>query len=131
MADVALYIQRLRQANPIREPVLRACARSLQLPIGSCGLDVGCGIGLQTLLLSDAVGAAGHVTGVDIMPDLLAYGEDLVENAGLSERITFREGDMNRLPFDDDSFDWAWSADCSGGRYHQRAAGDRYCGPAG
>jgi len=39
-----------------------------------------------------------------------------VREAGLSERISFQEGDMNRLPFDDDSFDWAWSMDCVG--YH-------------
>ena len=37
-----------------------------------------------------------------------------MKKAGLSERITFREGDVNQLPFDDDTFDWAWSVDCVG-----------------
>ena len=37
-----------------------------------------------------------------------------MKEAGLSERITFREGDVKELPFDDDSFDWAWSVDCVG-----------------
>ena len=114
MTDTDLYIQRLLEANPLREPVLRSAIQSLQLPLRSRGLDVGCGIGLQTLLLADAVGSEGHITGVDILPQLLAYGEHLVGKAGLSERITFREGDMNRLPFAEDAFDWVWSADCIG-----------------
>ncbi|MBN1139061.1 MAG: methyltransferase domain-containing protein, partial [Anaerolineae bacterium] len=28
--------------------------------------------------------------------------------------VSFREGDVNKLPFDDDTFDWAWSVDCVG-----------------
>jgi demethylmenaquinone methyltransferase/2-methoxy-6-polyprenyl-1,4-benzoquinol methylase len=66
------------------------------------------------LLLAEAVGAAGHVTGLDLSPEILDYAKDMVEKAGMSERITFREGDVNKLPFDDDTFDWAWSVDCVG-----------------
>ncbi|HLO33622.1 MAG TPA: class I SAM-dependent methyltransferase [Anaerolineales bacterium] len=109
-----IYIQRLLEANPLREPVLRALIQSLQIPHGSHGLDAGCGIGLQTLLFAEAVGQEGHISGIDIMPELLAYGEELVRKANLSDRIKFRESDVSQLPFDDDSFDWAWSADCIG-----------------
>ena len=77
-------------------------------------MDAGCGIGLPALLLADAVGAAGHVTGLDLSSELLAYAEDLVKKAGLADRISFREGDVNQLPFEQDSFDWAWSMDCVG-----------------
>jgi demethylmenaquinone methyltransferase/2-methoxy-6-polyprenyl-1,4-benzoquinol methylase len=66
------------------------------------------------MLLAEAIGTTGHVTGMDILPELLAYGEDLAAKAGLSERVTFRAGDVNCLPFENDSFDWAWSADCVG-----------------
>jgi demethylmenaquinone methyltransferase/2-methoxy-6-polyprenyl-1,4-benzoquinol methylase len=70
---------------------------------------------LQARLLAEAVGPAGHVTGVDIDPGLLAHGETLAGQAGLAERITFRPGNMlDRLPFDEDAFDWVWSADCIG-----------------
>jgi demethylmenaquinone methyltransferase/2-methoxy-6-polyprenyl-1,4-benzoquinol methylase len=41
-------------------------------------------------------------------------GEKLAGQAGSSERISFRLGDMNRLPFAENSFDWTWSADCVG-----------------
>jgi ubiquinone/menaquinone biosynthesis C-methylase UbiE len=114
MTDTTAYIQRLLEANPLREPVLRAAVQALQLPPGSHGLDVGCGVGLQTLLLADAVGAEGHVTGVDILPEFLEFGDKLVAQAGFTERIAFREGDMNQLPFAENTFDWAWSADCVG-----------------
>jgi|SRR6266498_1403107 len=109
-----IYIQRLLEANPLRGPVLRSIIQSLQLPRGGKGLEAGCGIGLQTLLFAETVGAEGHITGVDILPELLAYGAAMVAKAGLSDRIIFREADVSRLPFDDNSFDWAWSADCIG-----------------
>ncbi len=114
MTDANLYIQRLLEANPLREPVLRSAIQALQLPRASHGLDVGCGIGLQALLLAQAVGADGHVVGMDIDPELLEFGENLVAKEGLAGRITFRQGDMCQLPFNDDTFDWVWSADCVG-----------------
>jgi demethylmenaquinone methyltransferase/2-methoxy-6-polyprenyl-1,4-benzoquinol methylase len=112
--ETDLYIQRLLETNPLREPLLRTLIQALQLPPGSCGLDAGCGIGLQCLMLLEAVGADGHISGLDILPELLAYGTDMVHRAGLVGQITFRQGDVNNLPFPDDSFDWTWSADCIG-----------------
>jgi demethylmenaquinone methyltransferase / 2-methoxy-6-polyprenyl-1,4-benzoquinol methylase len=114
MTAANLIIRNLLEANPLREPTLRSIIQSLQLPRASHGLDAGCGIGLQAFLLAETVGAEGHVTGLDIKPELLAYGEDLAMKAGLSERVTFRAGDVGCLPFDNDAFDWVWSADCIG-----------------
>ncbi len=114
MTDVSLYIRRLLEANPLREPLLRSAIDASHLLRGTIGLDAGCGIGLQTLLLLEAVGPRGHITGLDILPELLEYGSAMVRKAGLSDRITFRQGDVERLPFDDNSFDWVWSADCIG-----------------
>ena len=64
--DAESYIQSLLVSNPLRESTLRAMIRALQLPKGSRGLDAGCGIGLQCLLLADEVGLTGHVTGLDV-----------------------------------------------------------------
>jgi demethylmenaquinone methyltransferase/2-methoxy-6-polyprenyl-1,4-benzoquinol methylase len=100
--------------NGLREPIIRSAIQALELPVGSRGLDAGCGIGLQAILLAETVGPAGHVTGLDLSPEILDHARDVVERAGLSERISFREGDVNQLPFDDDVFDWAWSVDCVG-----------------
>lgn len=107
-------IDSLCAVNPLREPVLRAVIRSLDLAPGSGGLDVGCGIGLQALLLADAVGAQGHIIGLDNAPDLLAAAADRVAQAGQNDRITLQIGDTAHLPWRDRSFDWAWSADCIG-----------------
>ena len=114
MPDADLIIQNLLEANPLREPTLCSIIESLRLPRGSHGLDAGCGIGLQAFLLAEAVGPEGQVTGLDILPELLSYGEDLASRAGLSERVTFRLGDVSCLPFEDNTFNWAWSADCIG-----------------
>ena len=114
LSDVDHYIQMLSVSNPLREPTLRAIIQALHFPRGSRGLDAGCGIGLQTLLLAEAVGPAGYVTGLDVSPDFLTCAEEIVKRSGLSEQISFREGNVNELPFDDDTFDWVWSADCVG-----------------
>jgi demethylmenaquinone methyltransferase/2-methoxy-6-polyprenyl-1,4-benzoquinol methylase len=103
-----------RVSFPLREPILRAAIEALQLPPGSRGLDAGCGIGLPTLLLAEAVGPTGHVIGLDLCPELLVHAEESAQQAGLSAQISFREGDVRELPFSDDTFDWAWSADCVG-----------------
>lgn len=113
-SDTDRYIQRLLVTNPLREPVLRSAIKALQLPGGSRGLDAGCGIGLQTVLLAEVVGPAGHITGLDLSPEFLLRAEEIVKESGLSEQISFREGNVNELPFDDDTFDWLWSADCVG-----------------
>jgi demethylmenaquinone methyltransferase/2-methoxy-6-polyprenyl-1,4-benzoquinol methylase len=100
--------------EPLRAPVTRAAIRALQLRAGSHGLDAGCGVGLQALLLAEAVGPSGRVTGLDLSPELLAQAARIVGAAGMSGRISFEEGDVADLPFADDTFDWAWSMDCVG-----------------
>jgi len=82
--------------------------------LGSRGLDAGCGIGSHTLLLAEAVAPDGHVTGLDLFPGFLARAREKAEQSSLSEHVSFRQGDVNKLPFDDDTFDWVWSVDCVG-----------------
>jgi ubiquinone/menaquinone biosynthesis C-methylase UbiE len=112
--DTQVYIQSLLDAQPLRESALRSAIQALRLSPGSHGVDVGCGIGLQTLLLAEAVGEQGYVTGVDIEPEFLALGEKLAKQAGFSMKVAFRKGSLECLPFGEDAFDWAWSSDCIG-----------------
>ncbi|MHC1575505.1 MAG: class I SAM-dependent methyltransferase [Candidatus Methanogasteraceae archaeon] len=65
-------------------------------------------------MLAEAAGVAGYVTGVDMSAEFLAHARNSAEKAGISEQVSFREGAMNNLPFDDDTFDWVWSANCAG-----------------
>jgi len=114
MTDNDTYIQQLAESNPLREPILHEAIQAIQLPQGSRGLDAGCGIGLQALLLTEAVGPAGHVTGLDISAEFLLHAKKIVNKSGLSEQISLQKGDVNELPFDDDTFDWVWSSDFVG-----------------
>ena len=114
MTDISNVVGMAYLYNRLREPIFRSAIQALRFPLGSRGLDAGCGPGLQALMLAKIVGPTGHITGLDLSPELLIYAKDIVREAGLSERISFREGDVNKLPFDDDSFDWAWSVDCVG-----------------
>lgn len=100
--------------NALREPVLRQAIRTLDLPQNSRGLDAGCGLGFQTLLLIEALGAGGHITGLDLSADFLDYAQKLAARQGHSDSIEFREGDVKKLPFENDTFDWAWSVDLIG-----------------
>jgi SAM-dependent methyltransferase len=95
----------------LRKPVIRAAIQKLELPPASRGLDAGCGIGLITQLLAEAVAPTGRVTGLDLSAQFLDYARANVANSNLPERISFKQGDVNQLPFDDASFDWAWSMD--------------------
>jgi demethylmenaquinone methyltransferase/2-methoxy-6-polyprenyl-1,4-benzoquinol methylase len=107
-------IRNLEEANPLREPTLRAIINVLNFAPGSAGLDIGCGIGLQSLLLAKAIAPDGYVTGLDISAELLDYARSKLAASPLADRILLKEGDMRSLPFPDDSFDWVWSADCVG-----------------
>lgn len=111
MPDDDSYADLLRLADLWRGPSIRAAVESLNLPSGSRGLDAGCGIGQHTLWLAEAVAPAGHVVGLDLSPEFVKRGMALAQQAGLSEHASFRDGDLNHLPFDDDAFDWLWSAD--------------------
>jgi len=114
MADRNSYVDMAIKANPLREPMLREAIQALEIPPGSQGLDAGCGIGLQAMLLAEAVGPDGHVTGLDISDEFLLHAKDIVGRSAFSERIAFRQGDVHKLLFDNDTFDWVWSADCVG-----------------
>ncbi|MBW1804008.1 MAG: methyltransferase domain-containing protein, partial [Deltaproteobacteria bacterium] len=87
------YIKHLAVSNILRETALRSAILALQLPSGSRGLDAGCGIGLQALLLAEAVGPAGHVIGLDLSHEFLVHAKEIVMTSGLSEQISFQEGD--------------------------------------
>jgi len=98
----------------LRKSTFREMISTLRLPEGSRGMDAGCGVGLQCLLLAEEVGSSGHVTGLDISPEVIDRGQEMVKKTDLVERIAFQEADIANLPFDDNTFDWVWSADCVG-----------------
>ncbi len=108
------YLEKLLATDAIRRPAITAAIGRLGLPSSSRGLDAGSGAGLQSMLLAQAVGPRGRVTGLDISAEFLAFARERVKEAGLEQRVSFQEGSVADIPFDDDCFDWAWSADLVG-----------------
>jgi len=106
----ASYLDKLLITDVLRQPLIKSAINRLNLPRGSKGLDVGCGAGLQCLLLADEIGTEGHVTGLDVSTEFLDYGGDLVRKASMEKRIAFREGSVESIPYADNTFDWAWSS---------------------
>jgi ubiquinone/menaquinone biosynthesis C-methylase UbiE len=113
-SDTQAAIDAMAATNPLREEMLRAAIRALDPPPGSRGLDAGCGLGLPALLLAEAIGPDGRIAALDRSPAFLRRAGQIAERAGMAGRVTFRQGDVDDLPFADASFDWAWSCDCVG-----------------
>ncbi len=67
-------------------------------------LDAGCGPGLYSILSAEN----NEVTALDLSKDALKIAQKEAEKAGV--KISFKEGDVRKLPFDDNSFDIIISA---------------------
>jgi ubiquinone/menaquinone biosynthesis C-methylase UbiE len=66
-------------------------------------LDVGCGTGIVARQVASRVEATGKVTGLDVSRNMLAVARATATREGLT--IEWREGNAERLPFPDSSFD--------------------------
>jgi demethylmenaquinone methyltransferase/2-methoxy-6-polyprenyl-1,4-benzoquinol methylase len=95
-----------RFQEPLAPDVISACA----LPPGSRGLDVGCGVGLWTRWLAEAVGAGGHVLGLEPDPARVAAARELA-GAPRAGAVGFEVGDATALALPERSVDWAWLGD--------------------
>ena len=112
--DANEYVHQLLVTYALRESVIRSAIQALNLRQGSHGLDAGCGSGLPTILLANSIGKSGYITGLDISRDALDYAEEYTAQAGYSDQVSFKVGDIRNIPFEEDRFDWAWSMDLVG-----------------
>jgi arsenite methyltransferase len=69
-------------------------------------LDAGCGPGFYTRELLDQVGPDGSLMGVDRSPQMLAVARSRCEG---HPNVTFKEGDVTKLPVESEGFDRAVS----------------------
>ncbi len=77
----------------------------LNIQSGESVLEVGYGTGHSVVSLAEAVGDAGRVSGVDISDGMFKVATKRVNEAGVSDRVTLKVGEVPPLPFDDNSFD--------------------------
>lgn len=82
-----------------RDETLRHAA----LTPGDRMLDVGCGTGVLTRLAAQAVGPSGHAVGIDPAPRMIGVARENAARTG--SQAEFKLAAIERLPFDDSSFD--------------------------
>jgi ubiquinone/menaquinone biosynthesis C-methylase UbiE len=74
-------------------------------------LDVGSGLGGPARYLADRFGC--HVTGIDLTAEFCEVAEMLTTLTGMQDRVSIRQGSALAMPFDDASFDGAYSMNVS------------------
>jgi arsenite methyltransferase len=67
-------------------------------------LDLGSGSGTDVFCAAVLVGESGHVVGVDFTDEQIAKARRLQKEHGFS-KVEFAQGRIERLPFEDESFD--------------------------
>jgi SAM-dependent methyltransferase len=101
----------LERMNRFQEPEARTLIADLGLPLGSRGLDVGCGVGLYTLWLAEAVGAEGRVRGIDPSAERVEAARALVGRTPGAGHLDVGQGDGTAIDAPDATFDWVWCGD--------------------
>lgn len=86
--------------------MLKARLEKNGISVGSFkrGLDSGCGSGRYTFALNQA--GVVDMTGIDISQNSLDFARKMI---GVNDGIKFEQGSVLDLPFDDNSFDFAFS----------------------
>ena len=75
-----------------------------RLAPGERVLDLGSGAGTDSLIAAQMVGEQGHVTGIDMTQEMLAKARAAAAEMGATN-VEFVDGEAERLPFPDASFD--------------------------
>ena len=70
-------------------------------------LDIGAGFGGPARFLNAVHGC--YVTGIDLTPEYVEIAHRLTERTGQTEQVAFLQGDALHLPFESETFDYAWT----------------------
>jgi SAM-dependent methyltransferase len=89
--------------------VIRRLIDTVQPQPGEVILEVGCGSGVLDRWLAQYMSQANRIIGVDVNRYLLREATALATQEGLSDVITFQEGNAEALPFPDNHVDVALS----------------------
>jgi ubiquinone/menaquinone biosynthesis C-methylase UbiE len=92
-------------AQQFTRPIANRLLDLARIDSGMKVLDVGCGTGILTRLAAARLTEAGQAVGIDLSEGVLQKGRELAAAEGLHNRVAFRSGDAEELPFEDRSFD--------------------------
>jgi ubiquinone/menaquinone biosynthesis C-methylase UbiE len=90
------------------QPVTDALVEYAQPQPGMRVLDLASGTGEPAISLAMRMGPQGHVTALDLSPDLLQIATERARARGL-QNFSIQQADAHSLPFPDNSFDLATS----------------------
>jgi SAM-dependent methyltransferase len=94
----------LREIDRRFVPVVEALIARAVLAQGEHVLDLGTGTGAVAQRAAVLVSPRGHVTGVDISPEMLVLAQERMNALGLSD-VSLLEGRAESIPADNSSFD--------------------------
>ncbi len=102
------FVDFWKRMEPSAISVSDALMNALAPAAGESIVDIGCGGGLTTLAVGDAVGPTGKGTGVDISGPLLAIARDRAKETGIAN-VSFIELDAQADAYPGAPFDAAMS----------------------
>lgn len=108
--------------------------QDLHLQRGSRVVDAGCGPGLWTPLLAQAIGPHGSIIGVDLSAEALVTARQRSQGTRYEHQVSYRQSSMEHLPVPYGSLDTIFSANVSQYLPEPRetfAAMGRYLRPGG
>jgi ubiquinone/menaquinone biosynthesis C-methylase UbiE len=98
-----------KHRDVIREmfaPITQALLQDAELASGNTILDVATGPGEPALGIAAAVGPAGKVYGIDLVPGMVTAAQREAERVGVKNAV-FEVAGADKLPFPADTFDAA------------------------
>jgi len=95
--------------HPRPHSILYEVAATCGVSASSLVLDVGSGRGNHSCALAQHFGCA--VVGLDVAQFHIEQGRARAVQEGVSGRVSFVQGDIAALPFEDERFDFLWSRD--------------------
>ncbi|SDX56852.1 sterol 24-C-methyltransferase/24-methylenesterol C-methyltransferase [Amycolatopsis xylanica] len=106
------HLAPIKDGQTIDEAMLElelALAKRGGFTAGQSLLELGSGIGGPAMNIAEHIGA--NVTGLDFSPKRVEGARQHAERRGLSDRVKFVQGDAQKIPFDDNSFDGAYTSE--------------------
>jgi SAM-dependent methyltransferase len=82
-------------------------AQALPITADTLVIDIGAGLGGPSRYLAETFGC--RVLGIDLSQSFVDGANFLADRIGLTDKVTYRQGDALSLPFDSDMFDLAWN----------------------
>lgn len=103
-AAAAAWDRRFDWYSRVFGPLMSWCCNAAALEPGMRVLDVASGSGQPAFRAAERVGRGGRVVGIDISPRMVELSSRRAAAEGIGW-LEIREGDAERLPFADESFD--------------------------